>query len=334
VASRLREVARFAGLSELTVSRVLSGGGNPTPATLATVLTALDVLGYPRPDALRGNPERIVGLVLPDLRNPTFPAFADELTVALLGHQLVSALCTRTSDGVNESQYIDMLLGHDTAGIIFVGSSFADAGAKQGRALRGRRIPTVLINAADDNPERTRVSVDDTLAARQALDHLVGLGHSTVGLIIGPRGHVPSARKLAAFREYCRGVPRLRGSLGLFASTIFSIEGGQNAAAALLGRGVTGIVCASDFLALGAIRAVRRRGLAVPDDVSVIGFDDSRYMVATDPPLTTLRQPVPHMARAAVDALMDQIGGAPPEPDERFFEPELIVRESTGPART
>jgi LacI family repressor for deo operon, udp, cdd, tsx, nupC, and nupG len=333
VVSRLREVALFTGFSELTVSRVLNGSPTPTPATRSAVLTALDVLGYPRPDALRGKPERIVGLVLPDLRNPTFPAFADELTVALLGHQLVSALCTRTADGMNESQYIDMLLAHDTAGVIFVGSSFADAGTKQGLVLRGRRIPTVLINAADDNPGRARVSVDDALAARLALDHLVGLGHTTVGLIIGPRGHVPSARKLAAFREYCRAVPRLHGSLGLFASTMFSIEGGQSAAAALLARGVTGIVCASDFLALGAVRAARRRGLAVPDDVSVVGFDDSRYMVATDPPLTTLRQPVPPMARAAIDALLDQIGGSAPDLDERFFSPELIVRHSTGAAR-
>src|SRR5690349_19792890 len=115
VASRLSEVARLSGLSEVTVSRLLNGRTRPTAATLAAVLTALDVLGYERPARLRAAPAGIVGLVLPDLRNPTFPAFAEALTVALLRHGYTSALCTRTADGVSEAQYIDMLLAHDTA---------------------------------------------------------------------------------------------------------------------------------------------------------------------------------------------------------------------------
>jgi LacI family repressor for deo operon, udp, cdd, tsx, nupC, and nupG len=324
-------VARFAGLSEVTVSRVLNGSTTAAPATVVAVLTALDVLGYERPPALRGRPGRIVGLVLPDLRNPTFPAFAEELTVALLRHQLLSALCTRTSDGVSEADYIGMLLAHDTtAGIIFVGSSFADAGAKQGRALRRRRIPTVLINAADDNPGQARVSVDDATSVRLALDHLTDLRHTRIGLVVGPLGHVPSARKLAAFRAYCRAVPQLHGCEGLVASTMFSLEGGQTAAATLVAEGVTALVCASDFLALGAIRGVRRLGLAVPRDLSVVGFDDSRFMGVTDPPLTTIRQPVRALALAAVDALVKQIEGAPAEPHELLLNPELIVRASSG----
>jgi DNA-binding LacI/PurR family transcriptional regulator len=328
-------VARFAGVSEVTVSRVLNGRSRPSLATLTAVLTALDVLGYERPAGLRQRPGGMVGLVLPDLRNPTFPTFAEVLTVALLRHGLVSALCTRTGDGMSEAEYIEMLLAHDTAGIIFVGGSFADAGARQGRVLRRRRIPTVLINAADDNPGRARVSVDDTLAVRLALDHLAALGHTRIGLVLGPVGHVPSGRKLRAFRDHCRATPQLRRSDSLVASTIFSMEGGQAATLRLLSRGATAVVCASDFLALGAIRAARRQGLRVPADLSVVGFDDSRFMGATDPPLTTLRQPVTPMALAAVDALLAQIDGAPPAVDEEIFDPELIVRGSTGrvPAR-
>ena len=168
--SRLSQVARQARRSESTVSRVLNGHGRASPSTVTAVLTALDVLGFERPPSMRGEPRpRIVGLVLPDLRNPTFPAFADLLTVELLRHGLICALCTRTADGVSEAEHVEMLLAHDTAGIIFVGSSFADAGAKQGRALRQRRIPTVLINPADDNPTRARVSIDDAQAVRLAL---------------------------------------------------------------------------------------------------------------------------------------------------------------------
>jgi LacI family repressor for deo operon, udp, cdd, tsx, nupC, and nupG len=333
VTSRLSQTARLARRSESTVSRVLNGRGNPSPATVTAVLTALDVLGYERPPTMRGEGRpRIIGLVLPDLRNPTFPAFADVLTVELLRHGLVCVLCTRTADGMSEAEHVQMLLAHDTAGIIFVGSSFADAGARQGRALRQRRIPTVLINPADENLTRARVSIDDAQAVRLALDHLAMLGHARVGLIVGPLGHVPSARKAAAFEAYCRADPRLVGPDHKVASTIFSIEGGQTAMASLLEQDVTAVVCGSDPLALGAVRAARRHGLRVPDDLSVVGFDDSRLMAVVDPPLTTVRQPVRQIALCAVEALVRQLDGAPPDPHELLIDPELIVRASTGPA--
>ena len=111
---------------------------------------------------------------------------------------------------------------------------------------------------------------------------------------------------------------------------MFSLEGGQAAANRLIGSGATGIVCASDPLALGAIRAVRRRGLTVPDDVSVVGFDDSAFMNCTDPPLTTVRQPIEAIGRAAVALLASPMEGATVAAEELFFEPELVVRGSTG----
>ena len=116
------------------------------------------------------------------------------------------------------------------------------------------------------------------------------------------------------------------------ARSSYSLESGQAAAARLLKAGVTGIVCASDPLALGAIRAVRRAGLDVPRDVSVVGFDDSALMNATDPPLTTVRQPIDPMGRAAIEMLVSGIRGVAVPQDELLFEPELVVRGSTGPA--
>ena len=114
---------------------------------------------------------------------------------------------------------------------------------------------------------------------------------------------------------------------------MFSLEGGQAAAARLVKRGITGVVCASDPQALGAIRAVRRQGLSVPQDVSVIGYDDSAFMNCVDPPLTTIRQPIEAMGRAAVDLLTMQINGASVTDEELLFEPELVVRGSTAPTR-
>jgi DNA-binding LacI/PurR family transcriptional regulator len=109
------------------------------------------------------------------------------------------------------------------------------------------------------------------------------------------------------------------------------MEGARPGVARLLEHQVTGIICASDVLALGTIRAVRRLGLSVPADVSVIGFDDSAFMTCTDPPLTTVRQPIETMGQAAVDLLVTQIDGAGVTTDELLFEPELVVRDSTAP---
>ncbi len=110
------------------------------------------------------------------------------------------------------------------------------------------------------------------------------------------------------------------------------IEGGHSAATKLLDRGATAIVCASDPLALGAIRAVRRAGRSVPADVSVVGYDDSVLMGCTDPPLTTVRQPIEAIGRAAVEMLVGQVEGSPVAAEELFFEPELVARGSTAAA--
>src|SRR5262249_43678019 len=111
------------------------------------------------------------------------------------------------------------------------------------------------------------------------------------------------------------------------------VEGGDAAATQLIERGVTAIVCGSDLMALGAIRAARAQGLKVPMDVSVVGFDDSPLNVFTDPPLTTVRQPVIDMSIAAVRALLDAISGHEISALEYMFHPELVVRGSTGPVR-
>ncbi|MEV5891558.1 LacI family DNA-binding transcriptional regulator [Nonomuraea fuscirosea] len=331
---RLSDVAAFAGVSVATVSRVLHDKPGIAQATRDSVLTALDVFGYERPQKLRNQRAPLIGLVLPELQNPIFPAMAELVVTELIRRNLLPVLCTRTADGLPEAHYVQMLLAQDVGGIVFIGSSYADAGAAQVKELRARKLPIVLINAADENLDVPRVCVDDGVAVRQALGHLRALGHERIGLILGPVGHVPSARKLAAFGKEAaeRGEPGWRA---LVAHTIFTMEGGATAAARLVGGGATALVCASDALALGAIKAVRKQGLRVPADVSVVGFDDSSLMSVTDPPLTTVRQPVAAMGGAAVAALMSQINGHVVPVDEVLFDPELIVRGSTGmrPAR-
>ncbi|GAA4190480.1 LacI family DNA-binding transcriptional regulator [Streptosporangium oxazolinicum] len=312
-------------MSEATVSRVLNGKPGVSEATREAVLTALDVLGYERPTQLRGDRARLVGLVLPELQNPIFPAFAEVVGGALAQQGFTSVLCTRTLGGVSEAEYVDLLLQQQVSGVVFAGGLFAQADAphEHYELLRERRLPTVLVNAAVAHLAFPQVSCDDVAAAEMALGHLRSLGHERIGMVLGPPDHVPSRRKLDAadldpeFIEH----------------TMFSLEGGHAAAARLIRRGVTGVICASDVMALGAIRAARRAGLSVPDDVSVIGYDDSALMNCTDPPLTTLRQPIDAMGRAVVDLLAAQIDKALVPADELLFEPELVVRASTGPVK-
>src|SRR3989440_535777 len=252
VTRRLAEVAKYVGVSEATVSRVLNGKPGISEATRTAVLTALDVLGYERPTKLRAE---------------------------------------------HEHYY----------------------------RMRERGLPVVLVNAAIDDLGFACVATDDGHAVEQAYNHLSSLGHRAIGLVLGPGDHVPSHRKQVAFEALAGD------ATGLVERTIFSMEGGQSAATRLVKRGATGLVCASDVLALGAMRAVRRLGLSVPADVSVVGFDDSAFMNCTDPPLTTVRQPIDAMGHAAVALLASQIGGNEGPTEEMLFEPELVVRGPTGP---
>jgi len=332
VTRRLTEVAKKAGVSEATVSRVLNGRDGVSEATRTAVLTALDVLGYERPTKLRGERARLVGLVLPELQNPIFPAFAEVVSGALVQRGFTPALCARTIGGVSEIDFINMLLEHQVSGVVFAGGNYAMADARHDhyRSLHDRRLPVVLINAGVEGLGFPRVSADDAVAVEQGYGHLASLGHQRIGALIGPSDHVPSRRKLDALEAVIAADPEAKLDVE---RTSFSMEGARSAATKLVERGVTGIVCASDMLALGAIRAVRRLGLRVPADVSVVGYDDSAIMNCTDPPLTTVRQPIEAMGQAAVDLLAQMIDGLDVVADELLFEPELVVRGSTAPAR-
>ncbi|MFE4720618.1 LacI family DNA-binding transcriptional regulator [Streptomyces sp. NPDC056728] len=330
---RLAQVAQKVGVSEATVSRVLNNKPGVSEATRQAVLTALDVLGYERPTQLRGERARLVGLVLPELQNPIFPAFADVIGGALAQQGLTPVLCTQTNGGVSEADYVELLLQQQVSGVVFAGGQFAQADARHEhyRLLSERKVPVVLVNAAIEDLGFPCVACDDAVAVEQAWRHLSLLGHQRIGLVLGPDDHVPSMRKLAA----ARGVVRAAGGTlpeDAVERAMFSLEGGQAAAARLMRRGITGFICASDPLALGAVRAARREGLRVPDDISVVGYDDSAFMNCTEPPLTTMRQPIEAMGRAAVELLVTQIQGGSVTPGELLFEPELVVRGSTAQA--
>jgi LacI family repressor for deo operon, udp, cdd, tsx, nupC, and nupG len=331
--ARLSDIAQQADVSEATVSRVLNDRPGVSAETRQAVLTALDVLGYERPARLRKRSAGLVGLVVPELDNPIFPAFAQVIESNLAQTGYTPVLCTQTPGGVTEDEYVEMLLDRQVSGIVFVSGLHADTAAdhERYRKLIARPLPIVLVNGYVSGIGAPFVSCDDREAGELGVAHLAALGHRRIGLISGPSRFMPVQRKIAG---YLAAMERLVGIVDeeLISLSLFGVEGGQAAAGRLLDRGVTGIVCGSDLMALGAIRAARQRGLSVPGDLSVVGYDDSPLIAFTDPPLTTLRQPVAAMAVAAVRALIDEIHGHGAHRSEYVFRPELVARSSTGVA--
>jgi LacI family repressor for deo operon, udp, cdd, tsx, nupC, and nupG len=336
-AIRLADIAAHAGVSEATVSRVLNGKPGVGPDTRQAVFAALDVLGYERPARSRQRSAGLIGLVIPELDNPIFPAYAQAIETLLTKQGYTPMLCTLTPGGVSEDEYTEMLLERGVAGIVFVSGLHADTTADPDRYRRlvERRLPIVLINGHMPEVRAPFFATDDRYAMRHAVSHLVELGHERIGMATGPARYVPVVRKVegflaasAALLGLDEGAARER-----IAHTIFSVAGGQQAARVLVERGCTAIVCGSDMMALGAIRALREEGLAVPQDVSVIGYDDSPLIAFTDPPLTTMRQPVQAIAEAAVGVLLEEMAGIDGPKDEFVFAPELVVRGSTAALR-
>ncbi len=329
---RLADVAKHSGVSTATVSRVLNGKREVAGGTRNAVLAALDMLGYERPETLRPRATGLVGVIVPELANPVFPVFAQSIESRISSAGYTPVICTQSPGGTMEDQFVEMLLAQEANGMIFVSGLHADSLAPIDRYQRliNLGMPFVLVNGSDGRIDAPALATDAAGSMDLAVRHLRAQGHARIGLAIGPERFIPSQYKRdgfkAAMAQHCHeDDPPI-------VTTLYTVEGGQGAAGALIDNGCTAVVCGSDLMALGAVRAARSRGLEVPTDVSVIGFDDSTLMAFTDPPLTTLRQPIEALSAAAVDSLVAAMTDAPVPHTELKFPAELIVRSSTGAA--
>lgn len=332
MSTRLADIARQAGVSEATASRVLNGKSGVAPATRQAVHTAMDELGYDRPTRSRQHSSGLIGLSLPELDNPIFPIFAQVIERTLAMHGYTAVLSTHTPGGQTEDEFVEALCQRGVSGIVFVSGLHADTTARRDRYTRlvDRGTPVVFLNGYTPEVRAPFFSTDDWVSVELAVGHLRELGHERIGLAVGPGRYVPAKRKTEEFRRVMASVLGSADDADkLVVQSLYSVEGGHSAAEALLDAGCTAVVCGGDLMALGAIRAARKRGLAVPKDFSVVGYDDSPLVAFTDPPLTTVRQPVPAMATEAVRTLLDHVRGIDPPVGEYLFTPELLVRGST-----
>ncbi len=332
---RLLDIAEVARVSTATVSRVLNGKPGASDDVRESVLAAIDLLGYERPMSLRTKADGVVGVVVPEFANPIFAAFAQAIETRLARRGLAPLVCSQSPGGTTEDQCISLLLDQGVRGIIFVSGLHADVAARhdQYADLQARGIARVFVNGFAEDVDGTFIGIDEAAAVEVSVRHLASLGHERIGLAIGPERFLPSRRKINAFAEALRSVLGVEDVTGHIVPTFYTLEGGQAAAARLITDGHTAIVCGSDLMALGAIRAASSLGLTVPGDISVVGYDDSPTMAFVNPPLTTVRQPVGEMASTAVATLLDELAGIPGPRVELLFRGELVVRGSTDTAR-
>ncbi|GAA1168710.1 DNA-binding LacI/PurR family transcriptional regulator [Kitasatospora gansuensis] len=324
----ITELAARAGVSEATVSRVINRRQGVAKKTRDAVEQAMAELGYER-----STPGQLVAVVTEHISNPFFADVAERIESALAPHGLKMVLCPAFPGGVQERDFVAALVDRGVAAVVFLSASNTLEGAdtETYELLRDRRIPYVGVNGQfEDGHPAPVFSTDDALAAELAVDHLYRLGHRRIGMASGPAGNHPADRRVAGFLTAMtrRG---LADAEQWVIRQSYTVEGGQAAAAALVQRGATAIVAASDFMALGAIRGVRRQGRSVPEDVSVVGYDGTMITEFTDPPLTTVRQPADRLALEVGRSVLALVANRPVPVGELLFDPELVIRSTTAP---
>ena len=309
----------------------MNGRPGVSDRTRQLVLHAVDQLGAARLVRPRQLEAGLVGIVVPELDNPIFPALAQllEARLAAAGYTCVLGCATQI---VDELEYLGTLVERGVAGIVMVSGRHAEIEGDHSayRELIAQGIPMVFINGYTTDVPAPFVSCDDRSASAQAVSHLASLGHRRIGFVSGPTRYVVVRRKRDGYLD-ALGAAGLSAIADLVVDTVFSVEGGRASMVQLLEHGATAVVAASDLMALGTVLGAREHGLAVPGEWSAVGFDDTTLMAYTDPPLTTIRQPVVAMCDHAARLLLDQLGGTPAIHREYLFRPELVVRGSTGP---
>ena len=325
----LRDVARRAGVSVATASRVANGNPAVRPDTRERVERAMRELLYV-PDTPRAD-TGLIGVLVPELANPIFPALAEAIETRAAPRGLASILCNTTSAAFREIDYVHMLLDRGVEGMIFISCEMTNLRGEHRHYERlveeGARI--VFVNGATNALDVPSVGIDERAAGELATQHLISLGHTRIGFVAGPEHYLPTQLK-AAGRATALAAAGIRDDF-LVAYADFGLEGGGCALAELLERPdpPTGVICSSDVMAIGVVHEAARRGLRVPDDLSVVGFDGIEATQWSVPELTTIEQPIDLIAERAVDTLQRLIASPGDHHPNSYYRPTLRVRAST-----
>lgn len=332
VKTTIRDVARRAGVSASTVSHVVNGTRFVSPDTERRVRLAIGELGFRSNSLARGlrrHETRSLGLLVPDIANPFFAEMGRLIEDMGFSQGYNVILCNSDMSPVKEAAYVDTLLSKQADGLIFI-SSGHDRDILEGIVAAG--IAAVIVDREIEGLAVDSVLVDNELGGYAAGHHLLDLGHRVIAVITGPSDVTPSAHRLDGYVRALRD----HGTEGVRDAVVrgdFRFESSRRATEELLQRdlGITAIFAMNDLMAMGALSALHEARIRVPDDVSVVGFDDIFLTGAMYPTLTTVAQPIERVARTAVGLLLQRIQN-PNIPARRIvLEPTLVLRESTGP---
>jgi LacI family transcriptional regulator len=314
----IRRVAELAGVSIATVSRVVNGHADVSSQTREAVQRVIRERGYPAGGRSRASGTGQIGVMVPLIHPGCFADILAGAAEALYEHDLRAVLGPTQHSRAREMSLLGQLAGGAADGAIIVAP---EESSEEFTALAARGFPVVIVDPQTETADGIPVvSAAHSAGATQATRHLLELGHRRIAAIGGPKGRIATGAGVLPDPE-------------LVKYSDFRIEGGREAAARLLGLpdAPTAIFAFNDSMAVGALQAASVRGLRVPADLSVVGFDDTVEASITVPALTTVRQPLAELGRTAVSLLLRQMENRRLEPLRIELATRLVIRNSTAP---
>ena len=333
------DIAREAKVSVATVSRVLNGTAPVKDSTRERINKIIEKYQF-QPNALARSLLKkktgMIGMILPNIHNPFFPeVFAGaEEEARRIGSTLF--LGDSMGDHERESEYLSAMREKQVDGILFMGGRInlqrCDAQLQREIIELSERIPVVLINGNLPKGRLPRVYTDEYAAAVMATRHLIELGHRRIGFLGGMARFATTTVKIRAYRKTIKEHGLIADDRWILLDD-FSIESGKKLMNRLLQlkERPTAIICINDFTAIGALKVALEHGLRIPEDMSIVGFDDTLLATAVTPELTTVTQNAVELGRSAVRLLQQLIDKGPRVKKQIVLNPKLIVRQTTGP---
>jgi LacI family transcriptional regulator len=327
VKATLSMVAAKAGVSPSTVSRILNGTAQVNEAKKAQVLAAIEDLGF-KPNlaarSLAGGRTMSVGVLTQFIDSPFYGEALRGIEDELRGEGYAPIFVSGHWDEKEEQNRLAMLEERNVDGIIVLTGKLSDSTLVE----IAKTLPVVITGRQLEYPNLFSIDFDNIEGACLAVRHLHSLGHKEIAFISGLLDHPDAIQRLNGFKAEIKR-KKLKVDEALIVYSDFQESGGFKAMSTLIGRGVhfTAVIAANDQMAYGARLALHRAGFHVPEDVSLIGFDDLPHSAFTLPPLTTVRQSIYEIGIAAAKAMLDLLKNK--TPPSKFIEAELIVREST-----
>jgi LacI family transcriptional regulator len=329
----IREVADLAGVSTATVSRVINGRAEVSERARTAVLRVVREHGYSTnrtARALSGGRTGLVGVTTPVVHHSYFAVILDGAGEALYEQDMRMVLCPTHHEHDREVSLLERLMQGTTDGALLI---LPEESPDELAALHENGYRFVIADPLKQLDERVpTVSAAHSLGASEAVEHLLSLGHRRIAAITGPRGWIATEDRLRGYRG-ALAAGGVMPSPELVVESDFRADGGVTAALSLLDLPdpPTAIFAFNDMLAVGAMQAARERGVRIPEDLSVVGFDDTFEASIVTPALTTVRQPLAEMGRMAVNLLVRQLQNQRIEALHVQLETKLVVRESTAP---